>query len=139
MTSFDREFPTDDEGNLVLYAHIFPKAFEPTKLAKEDEQAQADTCLEISQELRKHAVNMPTEDDPYAWLEKDDQHRQMTEEEIIRSKIPLQNSNLNDAEKEKLIEMIMDNKEAFSIRDEIGTCPYFEVHLQLLDDKLFFV
>ena len=33
----------------------------------------------------------------------------------------------------------MENKEAFSIRDEIRTCPYFEVHLQLRDDKPFFV
>ena len=63
----------------------------------------------------------------------------MTEEEIIRQKIPLQNSDLNDAEKERLIQMIMDNKEAFSIRDEIGTCPYCEVRLQLRDDKPFFV
>ena len=57
----------------------------------------------------------------------------MTEEEIIRQKIPLQNSNLNDAEKERLIEMILENKEAFSIRNKIGTCPYFEVCLQLRD------
>ena len=60
-------------------------------------------------------------------------------EEIICQKIPLQYSNLNDAEKERLIEMIMENKEAFSIRDEIGTCSYFEVKLQLRDDKPFFV
>ena len=33
----------------------------------------------------------------------------------------------------------MENKEAFSIRDEIGTCPYFEVCLQLRDNKPFFV
>ena len=35
--------------------------------------------------------------------------------------------------------MIMENKEAFSIRDEIGTCPYFKVRLQLRDNKPFFV
>ena len=63
----------------------------------------------------------------------------MTDEEIIRQNIPHQNSYLNDAEKERLIQMIMENKEAFSIRDEIGTCPYFEVRLQLRDDKPFFV
>ena len=33
----------------------------------------------------------------------------------------------------------MENKEAFSIRDKIGTCPYFEVCLQLRDNKPFFV
>ena len=73
---------------------------------------------------------MATAEDPYPWLDKDDPRRNMTEEEIIRQKIPLQNSNLNDAEKERLIEMIMESKDAFSIRDEIGTCPYFEVRLQ---------
>ena len=36
MTRFDWEFPTDDEGNFVLYAHIFANLLELTKLAKED-------------------------------------------------------------------------------------------------------
>ena len=35
--------------------------------------------------------------------------------------------------------MILESKEAFGIRDEIGTCPYFEVRLELWDDKPFFV
>ena len=139
MTSFDWEFPTDDDGNLVLYAHIFATSLEPTKLAKENPQAQADTCLKISQEPMEHIVNTPMPDDPYPWLEKDDPRRHMTDEEIIRQKIPLQNSNLNDVEKQKLIEMILKSKEAFSIQDEIGTCPYFEVRLELWDDKPFFV
>ena len=91
------------------------------------------------QELKNHNVNTPTPDDPYPWLERDDPRRHMTDEEIIQQKIPLQQSNLNDAEKQKLIEIILDNKEAFSIRDEIGTCPYFKVKLVLWDDKPFFV
>ena len=49
MTSFDREFPTNDYGNFVLYAHIFANSLEPTKLAKENPQSKADTCLQISQ------------------------------------------------------------------------------------------
>ena len=53
MTSFDWEFPTDDDGNLVLYAHIFANSLEPTKLAKENPQSQADTCLKVSQEPKK--------------------------------------------------------------------------------------
>ena len=39
MTNFDWEFPTNDDGNLVLYAHIFANSLEPTKLANENEQA----------------------------------------------------------------------------------------------------
>ena len=67
MTSFDWEFPTDDESNLVLYAHIFVNLLEPTKLAKENPQSQADKCLQISQEPKNHNVNTPTPDDPYPW------------------------------------------------------------------------
>ena len=139
MTSFDWEFPTDDDGNLVLYAHIFANSLEPTKLAKENPQSQADTCLKNSQQLKDHNMNIPTPKDPYPWLEKDDPRRHMTNEEIIWQKIPLQQSNLNDAEKQKLIEIILQNREAFNIGDEIGTCPYFEVKLELQDDKPFFI
>ena len=60
MTSFDWKFPTDDEGNLVLYAHIFANSLEPTKLATENPQSQKDTRLKISQELKNHNVNIPT-------------------------------------------------------------------------------
>ena len=67
----------------MLYAHIFANSLEPTKLAKENQQAQAYTCLEISQEPKEHDVNTPTPDDPYPWLEKDDPRRHMTDEEII--------------------------------------------------------
>ena len=34
---------------------------------------------------------------------------------------------------------MLENTQVFSIRDEIGTCPYFEVKLKLRDDKPFFV
>ena len=35
--------------------------------------------------------------------------------------------------------MLKQKRDAFSLRDEIGTCPYFEVKLQLRDDTPFFV
>ena len=72
MTSFDWEFLTDDDGNLVLYAHTFANSLEPTKLAKENPQFQADACLKILQEPKEHVVNTSMPDDPYPWLEKDD-------------------------------------------------------------------
>ena len=78
-------------------------------------------------------------DDKYPWRGEDDPGRKMTNEEILRLKVPLDKSVLTAAEKEKLIKLMLDNTEAFSLRDEIGTCPYFEVKLKLRDDKLFFV
>ena len=63
----------------------------------------------------------------------------MRDEEILCLKVPLDKSVLTAAEKEKLIKLILKNMPAFSIRDEISTCPYFEVKLKLRDDKPFFV
>ena len=63
----------------------------------------------------------------------------MTDEEILRLKVPFDKSILTTAEKERLIKLMLENTAAFSIRDEIGTCPYFKVKLKLRDDKPFFV
>ena len=54
-------------------------------------------------------------------------------------KVPFDKSILTAAEKEQLIKLMVENTAAFSIRDEIGTHPYFEVKLKLRDDKPFFV
>ena len=62
----------------------------------------------------------------------------MNDEEILRLKVPFDKSILTATEKERLIKLMLENTEAFSIKDEIGTCPYFEVKLKLRDDKPFF-
>ena len=139
MTNFEWDIPTDDEGNLVLYVHTFASSLEPTKLANEDPVLQAETKIEVSQTPNKHAVETGNTEDPYPWLDSDDPRRKMTDEEILRLKVPFDKSILTAAEKERLIKLMLENTEAFSIRDEIGTCPYFEVKLKLRDDKPFFV
>ena len=63
----------------------------------------------------------------------------MTDEEILGLKVPFDKSILSTAEKERLVKLMLENTAAFNIRDEIGTCPYFEVKLKLRDDKPFFV
>ena len=63
----------------------------------------------------------------------------LNDEEILRLKVTHDKSMLTAAEKGRLIKLMMENTAAFSIRDEIGTCPYFEVKLKLRDDKPFFV
>ena len=42
-------------------------------------------------------------------------------------------------EKTKFLDMLETKHDTFSLRDEIGTCPYFQVHLQLWDEMPFFV
>ena len=139
MTNFEWDIPIDDEGNLVLYAHTFASSLEPTKLANEDPALHAETKIAVSQTPNNHTVKTENTDDPYPWLDVDDPRRKMTDEEILRLKVPFDKSILTAAEKERLIKLMLENTAAFSIRDEIGTCPYFEVKLKLRDDKPFFV
>ena len=139
MTNFEWDIPTDDEGNLVLYAHTFASSLEPTKLANEDPVLQAETKTTVSQTPNKHTVTTDNTEDPYPWLDVDDPRRYLTDEEILRLKVPFDKSILSAAEKERLIKLMLENTAAFSIRDEIGTSPYFEVKLKLRDDKPFFV
>ena len=139
MTNFEWDILTHDEGNLVLYAHTFTSSLEPTKLANEDPVLQAETKIEVSQTPNKHAVKTDNTEDPYPRLDSDDPKRKMTNKEILHLKVPFDKSILTATEKERLIKLMLENTEAFSIRDEIGTCPYFEVKLKLRDDKPLFV
>ena len=54
----------------------------------------------------------------------------MTDAEILRHKLNLEDSLLDDKGKETKTDHFHD---VFSLRDEIGTCPFIEVHLKLKD------
>ena len=115
MTNFEWDIPTNDEGNLVLYTHTFASTLEPTKLANEDPVLQADTKIEVSNELRHPTKSNEPEGDKYPWLDQDDPRRTMTDEEILRLKVPLDKSVLTTTEKERLIKLMLENTQAFSI------------------------
>ena len=63
----------------------------------------------------------------------------MSDETLMRKKINLDELILNEDQKEKVLHMLIDKRDAFSLHDEIGTCPFFEVRLQLRDETPFFV
>ena len=100
---------------------------------------QAETKINVSQTPNKHTIETDNTEDPYPWLDSDDPICNMTDEEILCMKMPFDKSILTAAKKERLIKLMLENTAAFSIRDEMGTCPYFEVKLKLRDDKPFFV
>ena len=77
--------------------------------------------------------------DLYPWLDKDDPRRHMTDMQILKTKIKLDDSILNEKQKLEFYQMIDKNKDIFSIRDKIGTCPQIQVHLKLRDETPFFV
>ena len=82
---------------------------------------------------------MATKDDPYPWLEPNDPRRTLTDQEIIERYVNLAEADLTAKEKRTLMKVIMKYRKAFSLRDEIGTCPHMEVELELKDTKPFFI
>ena len=77
--------------------------------------------------------------DKYPWLDPDDERRHMTDREILEKYINLNNSCLNKEEKIKVMDMLYKHREAFSLRDEIGTCPNIEVEIDVTDKSPFFI
>ena len=63
----------------------------------------------------------------------------MTDQEILDTYIDLRNSCLDDSERKQVMEMLYEYKDAFSLRDEIGTCPNIEVNTEVTDNSPFFI
>ena len=84
-------------------------------------------------------TNVPTKEDKYPWLDPDDKRRHMTDAEILRHKLNLEDLLLNDKGKKEFLTKTEDFHDVLSLRDEIDTCPFIEVHLELKDETPFFV
>ena len=63
----------------------------------------------------------------------------MTDQEILDKYIDLEKPCPTEKEKKEVMEMLYKYKEAFSLRDEIGTCPDIEVEIYVMDKSLFFI
>ena len=74
--------------------------------------------------------------DKCPWLDPDDERRNMTDRDILEKYVDLKNSCLNKDEK---VKVMFKYKEAFSLRDEIGTCPNIEVEIEVTDKSPFFI
>ena len=77
--------------------------------------------------------------DKYPWLSPDDERRNMIDREILEKYIDLEASCLNKEERLKVMDMLYKYKEAFSLRDEIGTGPNIEVEIEVTDKSPFFI
>ena len=63
----------------------------------------------------------------------------MTDAEILKMKFNLNDSTLDETHREECLNKLDNFHDVFSLRDEIGTCPFIEVHLKLKDETPFFV
>ena len=125
----------------ILYGHSFASAIEPQPLATEDVNKQLNNKLEIRTTpiIDKTRDSKQGSDDPFPWLDKNDPRRKLTNRQILEDKIKLEKSILPPEQRKEFLGMLESKRDAFSLRDEIGTCPYFEVRLQLRDETPFFV
>ena len=92
-----------------------------------------------AKEIKESSTHDNRKDDKYPWLDKDDSHRDMADEEILDKYIDLSNSDLTSDEKETLMNIIKEHKQAFSLRDEIGQCPNIKNDTDVIDDSPFFI
>ena len=131
-----KHFPIDQ----YLHDRMAPATLSPSPLAYEKlihptEMTRITTCTELPAD----DTNKSTSDGKYPWLDPDDTRRNMTDKEILRMKLNLKDSVLDEKGKEEFLEKVEQFMDIFSLRDEIGTCPFIEVHLKLKDETPFFV
>ena len=136
QTNNSKHFPIDQ----YLHDRMAPATLSPSPLAYEKlihpaEMPRRTTCTELPAD----DTNKSTSDDKYPWLDPDDIRRNMTDKEILRMKFNLKDSVLDEKGKEEFLEKVEQFTDVFSLRDEIGTCPFIEVHLKLKDETPFFV
>ena len=75
----------------------------------------------------------------YPWSDDSNERKHMTDREILEKYINLNNTCLTEREKEEVVDMLYQYKEAFSLRDEIGTCPNIEVGIGMTDKSPLFI
>ena len=63
----------------------------------------------------------------------------MLDKEILDKYIDLENSCLTKWEKKEVRNLIYEYKDAFSLRDKVGTCPNIEVEIEVTDKSPFFI
>ena len=130
-----KHFPIDQ----YLHDRMTHATLSPTPLAYEKPIHPTEMpCITTCKELLVDDTNKSTSDDRYPWLDPDDIRRNMTDKEILRMKLNLKEGNLEKG-KEEFLKKVEQFTDVFSLRDEIGTCPFTEVHLKLKDKTLFFV
>ena len=87
--------------------------------------------------LRKEESLKGTE--KYLWLDDSDERKYMTDKEVLEKYINLDNSCLNKREKKEVRSLLFKYKDAFSLTDEMGTCPNIEVEIDVMNKSPFFI
>ena len=126
-----KHFPVDQcLHDRVTSATLSPKLLAYNKPIHPSEMPRILTCTDTITD----DTNVPTKDDKYPWLDPDDKRRHVKDTEILRLKLNLEDSLLDDKGMKEFLTKTDEFHDIFSTRDEIGTCPFVEVHLKLKDE-----
>ena len=98
-----------------------------------------DVCAQFNRfvNLLKKEEENPKE--KYPWLDDKDERKYMMDREILDKYVNLDNSCLTKLEKKEVRELLYEYQDAFSLRDEIGTCPNIEVEIDVMDKSPFYI
>ena len=75
----------------------------------------------------------------YPWLDETDERKHMRDKEILEKYINLGNTCLTEKGKKEVSDMLYKYNEAFSLRDEIDTCPNIEIGIDVTDKSPFLI
>ena len=111
------------------------------KLSRFHELESADeVCMQFNNSINTLRKEQKLETgEKFPWLDNSDEKKYMSDKEILRKCINLDNTCLMEDEKEEVMNMLFKYKEAFSLRDEIGTCPNIEAGIDVMDKLPFFI
>ena len=70
-------------------------------------------------------------------MDSNDEQRHMTDKGILDKYINLDDSCSTKEEKKEVMDMLYKYRDAFSLRDEIDTCPNIEVEIDVTDKSPF--
>ena len=131
-----KHFPIDQ----YFHDRMTPATLSPSPLAYEKLIHPTEMpCITTYTEMSANDTNKSTPDNKYPWLDPDDIRQNMTDKEILIMKLNLKDSVLDEQGKEEFLKKVGQFTDVFSLRDEIGTCPFIEVHLKLNNETQFFV
>ena len=117
-----KHFPIDQ----YFHDRMTPATLSPSPLAYEKlihpaEMPHITTCTEMS----SNDTNKSIPDDKYPWLDPDDIRRNMTDKEILRMKLNLKDSVLDEKDKEEFLEKVGQFTDVFRDR-------YLSIHRSTL-------
>ena len=135
---YDDDAKVSLEGDTTHAASIHADPEIQDKNQKNSKLLRHSTSI-IKQEEHDMHKSRKRSKDPYPWLDKDDPRRDKTDKELIKSLIDLNEAKLSTKEKREFRRLLLQYREAFSLRDEIGMCPNMEVKLELTDTTPFYI